>query len=169
MSPLLIQIIGGVGVVCLAASFQKNNRSFTLMSQLVGSVFFLIHFILLGAWTGAAMNVIAALRSYVFNQRDKKKWANHNATIYVIIGLFVLAGVLTWQGPTSILPVVAMSLECTALWSKSTKKMRWIYVCARPGWIAYDFIVGSYAGLIAEAFIVTSLLTAIFRFDRAKK
>ncbi|MBP9718352.1 YgjV family protein [Candidatus Gracilibacteria bacterium] len=169
MNPLLIQLIGGVGVLFLTLSFQKNKRSFTLMSQLAGSCFFLIHFVLLGGWTGVGMNVIAALRSYIFNLREKKSWAKNDMTMYVFVALFWIAGAVTWQGYLSIFPVYAMTLECFALWADTPKKMRRIYLFARPGWIVYDFMMGSYAGLLSEVTIITSLIVAVFRFDRKKK
>ena len=152
----------------MVISFQKNKRSFTLLSQLSAAIFFTVHFILLNALTASAMNIISAFRAYTFNLRDSNKLLNNQLLMYAFIGFFWIAGLLTWQGPISLLPITSMSLECFALWSADPKILRWVFFLARPGWIIYNFLVGSYAGLATEAFIVGSLLIAIIRFDILK-
>lgn len=169
MDPLIIQIIGFFGLLFVVISFQKNKRSFTLLSQLVAASFFTVHFFLLNAFTAAAMNLTSASRAYVFNLRESNKWINSPITMYMFIALFWIAGLLTWQGLISILPILSMTLECFALWSRDTRRLRWIFLSARPGWMIYNYLVGSYAGLATEAFIVGSLGLAIIRFDILKK
>ena len=115
------------------------------------------------------MTGLAAVRAYVFYLRDSKKWINSRITLYLFVLFFWIAGLLTWKGYISLLPAFAMSLECFALWSSNTKYIRWLLFSVRPAWILYDFLVGSYAGLATEAFIVGSLLIAIIRFDILKK
>lgn len=169
MNPILIQIIGFIGLFFIIISFQKNQRSFTLKSQIFSACFFAVHFFFLNAWTGAAMNTLGSIRAYVFKLRDSKKWLNNNIVMYLFILFFWLAGWLTWQGRLSLLPVFSMTLECFSLWNKKTKHIRWLFLSARPGWIIYNFLVGSYAGLITEAFVVMSIIIAIIRFDIFKK
>jgi len=169
MNFIIIQLIGFIGLLFVVISFQKDRRSFTLISQLVAALFFTAHFSLLSAWTGAAMNGLSATRAYVFNLRDSKKWVNNKIVMYIAILFFWIAGLLTWQGYVSLLPVISLTLESFALWCKNTKYMRWIFLSARPTWIIYDIMVGSYAGLATEVFIVGSITVAIIRFDILKK
>ena len=166
MEYIIMQGIGFIGMALVVISFQKDRRSFTLKSQLLSALAFTAHFSLLSAWTGAAMNGISASRAYVFNLRGR---INKNIVMYLFILLFWIAGVLTWEGYQSMLPVISMTLECFALWSGNTRHIRWLFLSARPTWIIYDFAVGSYAGLATEAFILGSVLTAIIRFDVRKK
>lgn len=169
MNWLLIQIIGFIGMGLIILSFQKDKRSFTLTSQLFASIFFAIHLIFLGAWTGAAMNIIAGVRAYVFNIRDSFQFLQRDIVMYVFILLIWIGGAVTWSGYVSLLPVYTLTLECIALWSKNQKVMRIVFLLARPGWISYHLFFGSYAGLATEAFVIASLVTAIIRFDILKK
>jgi hypothetical protein len=165
MNFIFIQIIGLLGLLFVIISFQKDKKSFTLGVLLLAALFFTTHFLLLGAWTGAAMNGISAVRAYVFNLRDRKTWLNNRITMYLFILFFWIAGLLTWQGYVSLLPVIGMTLECLSLWSKKTRHMRWLFLACTPFWLVYNYMVDSYAGIATEIFIISSLLVAIIRFD----
>jgi len=169
MEFIFVQIVGFIALSFIVISFQKNRRSFTLVSQLVGSLLFTVHYFLLGAWVGAAMNGLAIARAYIFNLRDSKTWIKSRVVMYIFILFFWIGGILTWDGYLSILPILGMSLECVALWSKNTKHMRWIFLAVRPLWMTYNIMVGSYAGIMADIFLTTSLLIAVYRFDIIKK
>ncbi len=65
-SSLLIQLIGLCAVVIAFLIFQTNNRTIMLKLSMAAGALWTIHFLLLGAMTGAAMNFIGVGRSYVF-------------------------------------------------------------------------------------------------------
>lgn len=169
MNFILIQFIGFIGLFFVILSFQKDKRSFTLISQLISSVFFMTHYILLNAWTGAAMNLISTLRAYIFYKKNSISWIDHKLIMYLFILLFWIGSFLTWQGYISLLPAISMSLECIALWNNKTKNMRWLMLLARPGWITYSFLVGSYAGIATDILITFSIIGSIIRFDILKQ
>jgi len=150
-------------------SFQKDNRKFTLIFHILASLFFAIHFGLLGAFTGATMSILAAIRGGFYNLRKSKKWINNPLIPYLFILIFLLGGILTWEGYRSLLPMFSVTLECIALWTFNTKKIRWLFLSARPTMIIYNILVGSLAGLAIEIFLIISLITAIIRFDVLKK
>ena len=79
---ITVQIIGFIGLLFIVISFQKDKRSFTLISQLFAALFFAAHFSFLGAWTGATMNGLSAVRARIFNLRDSKKWINNKIVMY---------------------------------------------------------------------------------------
>ena len=169
MDQWIIQGIGIIALIFLVISLQKDKRKFTLMVQFISTCLFSIHFFLLNAFTGSAMNLIAALRAFIFVERDRIKWLNKKWVMYTFIVIFWMAGIFTWTAWFSILPVIAMTFECFSLWEKSTKKLRRLLLVARPFWITYNIIVGSWAGLLTEVFFVFSILIAMFRFDFKKK
>ena len=168
MNFLLIQGVGLIGLAIIIISFQKDKKSFTLLSHLVAGFFFATHLILLDAWTGAAMCIIGSARAFVFYKRDTVKWLDNKIVMYIFVAVFVIAGILTWNSYFSILPIIAVSIECFALWSKKTNSLRWLFLSARPLWVIYNISVGSYSGIATEIFIISSLLVALFRFHKNK-
>lgn len=73
---VVAQAIGFLGMFSHLASFQCKSGRGSLVSRSPGSTFYAIHFGLLGAVSGAAMNVIALLRCLVFYRRGERKWAD---------------------------------------------------------------------------------------------
>jgi hypothetical protein len=162
---LVAQGIGMVALVFAILSFQNNRRNLILLFLGIAQMFFIFHFSLLGVWTAAAMNVVGSTRTFFFIFKGRRKWMDGNVVMYIFICLFLTAGFLSWQNWLSILPITAMIIETIGLWQKNTRRIRFIVFVPHPVWLVYNFIHGSYPGVLTEIFILTSLITGIIRFD----
>ena len=162
---LVAQGVGMFALVFAVLSFQNNKRNLILLFLGTAQVIFILHFALLGVWTAAAMNIVGSTRTFFFIFKGRKKWMDGNFVMYVFICLFLIAGALSWQNWLSILPVAAMIVETIGLWQKNTRRIRFIVFIPHPVWLVYNFIHGSYPGVLTEVFIVTSLIIGIIRFD----
>jgi len=168
MNQFIVQGIGFVALILVVVSFQLDNRKQILTLFLLVTVLFTIHFALLGALVGSAMNLIAAIRNFFF-LHNEKKWAKSKLWLYVFITLFWLSGIITFTSPLSILPIVAMTIDSFVVWSSKTKTIRFGILLPRPLWFIYNYFVGSYPGMFVEVFVTLSIFVGIFRFDLSKK
>jgi hypothetical protein len=162
---VFIQAIGFVGLLFLVLSFQQKIRSRILFLMVFGQVIFLVHFVLLGAWTAAGMNFVGMVRTLVFRMRETRKWANWPYWPVAFILLFVSAGLVANESWLGVLPVVAMGIETVGLWMKNTKRLRIINLFPHPFWFSYNWIKGSWAGVVCEVIVLSSILLAIVRYD----
>lgn len=169
MNNALIQGIGYLALCFVIFSFQKKKRETLLLVMLAGLLIFVVHFSLLGAWTGALMNFVEAGVVFVAYKRETDNWAKHRVWPYIFIGLYVVTGLITFKTLSDILPVVAQSFGAIAVWQKNPRTIRFLMLIPRPLWFVYNFIVGSYAGMAAEVFILVSVIVGIIRFDILKK
>ncbi len=126
---------------------------------------FVVHYLLLNAWIGALMNLIEAGMVFVAYKKEAKSWAMHKFWPYIFILLFVVAGLFTSRALVDFFPVLAQIFGTIAVWQTNPRSIRFIMLAPRPLWFIYNFIVGSYAGMAAEIFILLSVLTGIVRFD----
>ncbi|MFA6484048.1 MAG: YgjV family protein [Bacteroidales bacterium] len=165
MSSTLIQVVGFIGLIFFVFSFQQKNRNSILLLMIFGQLIFLIHFVLLGAWTAVGMNTVGMIRTVVFRFREKTRWANWRFWPVVFITLFIAAGLLANESWTGLLPVIAMSIETTGLWLKNLRKLRFINLFPHPFWFTYNLLMGSWAGVVCEIFVFSSVVLAIFRYD----
>jgi Bacterial inner membrane protein len=165
MSPLIIQGIGFVALFFVILSFQKKERLTLLWVMLIGLLFFVVHFSLLGAWTGAFMNLIEAGIVFVSFKKGTATWARWRFWPHIFIIAYILAGFLTFKTSSDILPIIAQIFGAIAVWQKSPRAIRFIMLVPRPLWFVYNFIVGSYAGMVTEALILLSVVIGIVRFD----
>ena len=169
MFNFLTQLIGFIALILLIIVFQREKRSHMLILKILSSIFYGIHFALLGAWTGSAMNVVAAARSYVFKQRTEKKWADNKAWLFAFLILIIVSGIFTWGGYYSLLPMIGTSISTAAFWMKKPRLIRLLCLIGPPFWLVYNIIVQSIAGMVTELLVVISILVGILRFDGKKK
>ena len=66
-----IQAIGIVAMAMNIIAFQFKNKRTLLMLICVGSTLFSINMLMLGAITGGIMNILGAIRSLVYVNKDK--------------------------------------------------------------------------------------------------
>lgn len=164
-SQLIAQTIGFTALAFSILAYQSNKRRLILGTKTVAFALFVIHFSMLGAYTGAAMNLLGGVRTHIFNQRLKKQWADKKGWLYGFLAAVWLASALTWDGPISILPAIGASLATIAFWMKDPKHLRYLSYGLVPTWFAYNYSVGSYAGMLADTLLFVSLLVATYRFD----
>ena len=169
MHPIIAQGLGYLALFFVILSFQKNRRRSVLWLMLVGVLLFVVHYSLLHAWTGALMNIIEAGVVYVAYQKEKAAWAKKSYWPYLFIALFIIAGLMASRTLISCLPILAQIFGTIAVWQKSPRSIRFIMLAPRPLWFIYNFAVGSQAGMVAEVFILASVVSGIVRFDILKK
>lgn len=164
---IVTQLIGGVALVCVVLAYQAETRQRIMYLQFAGSLLFATHFLLLGAMTGAALNLVAALRAFVFAKYKHQK--RPLTPLITIIGLFVIVCGLTWEGPRSLLPMIAMVASSIGFWQLHTQRIRWmVSATSSPLWLIYNVLSGSIPGIATEVLNMVSALVGLWRY-RTKK
>lgn len=165
LNQLIIQGIGFIGFFFVFLTFQFNNHKKILYSKASAETFFSLHLFLLGAWAGAVISFLAIFRNIIFSFRESKKWAQKNVLLYFFLFVFILSGILTWEGPRSILPIIGICIGTFAVWNKNPKILRIIILVATFPWIIYGIIVVSYPIIFANIFAFVCILLGILRYD----
>jgi hypothetical protein len=160
---IIIQLIGFIALGFSLLVFQVNRRSSMLKLQMCAASLYVVHFYLLGAITGSAMNLTGVSRNYAFYKfRDRThSWLLPGVFIIIFAGV----GLATWQGPLSLLPTCGMISGTIAFWQRDTKFIRYIALISPPLWFTYNAISGSYPGMLTEVIMFSSNLVGIYRFD----
>ena len=163
------QAIGFLGMFSHLASFQCKKRQGILGFQIAGNTFYAIHFGLLGAVSGSAMNVIALLRCLVFYRRGERKWADSPVWIPVFLAVIVGATAVFWEGPKSLLTFAGMVCTTFAMRAAAARAVRLLNLPSDPLWLIYNAISGSISGVVTEIGIMCSILIGFLRHDRTGK
>lgn len=66
------QGIGLIAIACSLLSFQAKKRSGIMALQMSASMLFCIKLFMLGAWTGAVLDLISFFRTMIFANNQKK-------------------------------------------------------------------------------------------------
>lgn len=164
MHTIIAQGIGVIALIIAIISFQQNSQKRIVTLQMISSVFFCVHFCMLDAFLGGVLNGIGILRAAIFRNRDHA-WASHWLWFVLFCVLFVAAGIFFWEGPLSLLPITAMLLTTVAFWIKNARIVRFVTMPSSPLWMIYNWVHGSYPGILTEVCVLSSILVAIFRYD----
>lgn len=122
-----------------------------------------VHFLLLGAATGAVMNLIGAARAFAFYKVEPTK--RNRWILWSFLSLLAIATALTWQGIISLLPFAGSAANVIAYWQKQPKTIRRFALATPPPWFIYNVISGSYPGMIVEVLKMTSNIVGQYRLD----
>lgn len=155
--------------------FLKEKRRIVIVSAL-SLVANIIAYVLLGAWTGLAMCVVAMLRNlYIlwkekkYGKREKLEKRDYIFLAIVYLGI-VLATIPTYEGLLSLLSVFATSIYTYSIWQKSTKIYKFCGIPVGVLWIAYNAYVQSIFGVILEAVLLIASIVGYFKeLKTAKK
>lgn len=164
---IFIKVIGYVGVLCFVTSYLWKTRKGIILFSFLARAFFVVHYILLGGYSGAVQNSVGGIASIISARRGKKPFDSKYVP-FLIVALTLLCGYFTFdsaKGIISLLPVAAMVLQNTALWLKNQTHIRILTLAGIPLWFAYNFASGSLPAMVSDTLSAISLMTALVRYD----
>ena len=164
----IAQAVGFCGMLLAVISFQQNRRDRIAFLQMVASAVWAVHFGLLTAWAGMAMNLIGIARGFVFYRKGKDRWATGAYWPYLFSAVSVVACLCTWAGWLSLLPTVGMVVSSFGLWADAPRTVRRLNLPGSLLWLTYNWFSHSWAGFLTECCNTCSILVAMYRFDRRK-
>ena len=168
MNEFIIQGIGGLGILASVIAFQCKKHNQILFFRALNEFIFAVQYVLLGAYTGAAMDLIGVFRNIVFTKRAEKNKSTKPYIIFFSI-IFAVFGILTTQGAKSILVISAKVLSTVAYGNTNPTTVRIIILITSTCWLIYNIYVFSLAGILCEVFTILSILTAFIRINLLKK
>ena len=162
MNVLIAQIFALCSSLCLLLSFWQKKRIQILFFQTLDSVFDIIQYFLLGAYTGSCISLLGALRAYTFSK------TNYKFFLYLFLVLYTLASILTFDGMISIIPLLAALLYTLVTWNKKEKYIRMFSILVFSLWFLYDILVQAYVSSCTDLVLIISNSLALYKLDFKK-
>ncbi len=163
LKTILIQGIGLLGTLFYFLSYQFKDNKTLFRVQFLAYFCYTIHYFLLGAATGAFSYIVNLLRS-LFLSVDNEKL--NGKTMGVLLCLLqIIAGIMTWNGWISVLPIIANIATTIAGYSFHFSNIRkaGIFINS-PLWMLYNILVGSFAGILDEIISEASMILSVVRY-----
>lgn len=167
MDAIWIQLIGLCGTGLVLLSYQFRSAKILFLLQGIGCMCFAVHFYLLGAYAGMALNLAGVIRGLVMAQAARGvPWANRRAVRWALPLLFLLAAIPSVaEGWRIILPISGSFVETIAQIRKRPREIRLTKILySSPVWIAYNAMTHSLSGVLTEGINIVSVVVSIFRF-----
>lgn len=167
---LIANGVGLVAVVLFVASYQMKRRNGIIVCNSVSRALYILQYVLLGAFSGAVLDVIGLLSSMLAARKDTPLMKKLRIPVLILINASMLvATVLLYETVWDVLPFIGVLLHTTAFWLTDEKKIRALSILGSPFWFAYNahsLALGSAAG---DIFTIVSIGIAILRYDILKK
>ena len=165
MYDIFVQAIGFTAVLFFIISFQIKSNKMLFIMQLLGSAMFCLQFLLMGAYSGMVSLLAIIARNALLSKVRDWPWVASKKTMALFLLICVACVAVTWQGPLSLLPLYAMVGTTVTYWTDNAQKIRLgILLFDVPGWLIYDFIIGSWGGVLNELITLASVLISIWRY-----
>lgn len=159
LADYLIQTAGFLGMVFIFLCFQCKKYRHVLLSKLTADIFWMIHYFFLGAFSGAATNLVCCIREtvYMFEKNEKRRYA----WLVLFVLLNWLGAFLTWRGIWNILPAAVSTFGAYSFWQNNVKTTRKIGILNGILMFVYDIFANSYVGMINESLTIISAASAL--------
>ena len=161
---IIIQIIGVVALAANFISFQMKKHSHILFFRTANEALFILQYFLLGAMSGAVLNIVGCVRNVIFT----KQVANNKKTVLstvVFCVIFTAFGIATFNGMGSVMLIFAKVMSTVAYGNKNTTFVRAFSFLTHIGYLIYNLSVLSIAGAVGDIVLLISLVCGICRFD----
>ena len=163
-------IVGLAAVFFFLLSYQFPKRRAIIACNVVSRVLYVLQYLLLFAFEGAAMDISAIPSSFLAARKHTPFVQKHKVAIITAVNAFVIGvGILVWRDWLSWVPVAGVLFETNALWLTKEKHIRWLSLAAAPFWLFYNLRCGAYGAAIGNVLVIGSIVMALIRYDRKKE
>lgn len=163
---ILANIIGIAAVAMFVLSYQLKTRRGILFLNAGSRVFYVLQYLLLGAFEGAVLDIVALLVSVLAQRKDSGWLKTHpRLTILGANAFVVTMGLLFYKDVFSLLPILGVLFETGALWLNRERQIRFVSFFGAPFWLAYNLIFAAYGSAVGNVLTMASIGIAIVRYD----
>lgn len=162
------QLVGLVATLIIASSYQAKTKKGLLSVQSPGIVILCVHYLMLGASSGFALNVVCLTRNACFFF-EKEKTKLYYVTTGVLMCAMVVVGLFSWQGPISLLLLLALAANTFFISLGNQQILRYSILVTSSMVLIYNIAVCSIGGILTETISIFSAAVGIVRFLRASK
>ena len=164
-------IAHGLGIIAafvLIMSFQIHNKKKLVVAQTIGVLCFCTHYFLIGAYSGAALNLICSVRNILYYLRTKN---NKNGPLLPIIlaVILIIVSAFFWDGYHSLFIIIGLTVNTLALGFLNTQNFRKSIFISCPLVLIYNIFEFSLGGIINESLSIVSAFIGIIRYIKVKK
>ena len=162
---LASQIIGIFIIVEGFFIYYQRKRKNILILKIISDVLSVSQYLLLFAYAGAALNLIAIFRSIVFYFRNDKQWAKSRFWLYFFMAIMFLSPLVTSNQPIfsllwfiSFVPGLGSAFAVVGYYSNNPHSTRIFVLIGTALWLVYAIAFFNWTGVISGIVAIVSLV-----------
>ena len=151
------QLIGFVPVFMGFFIFRNVSRKTSIVLKAVSDFLSAVHFLLLGAPTGCAINFVNTARGICFAQKGKYPWASGIWMPVIFCVATTVSSIVGWTGLISLLPLIGSCLAVLGYWCSEPRRLRWFNFAGIFLWFIYGVITLSVPTMVGNTISLGSI------------
>ena len=165
--PFVPQAIGIAAVITFLLSYQQKRRQHIILLNVISRVLYIVQYCLLGAFSGAVLDVLGAITSVVAEKKNTPFLARHRrAAILLSCATMTAVGLLLYESWLSLLPIAGVLLHTGAFWLEDERKIRRLSLLGSPFWFVYNFASRAYGSAVGDLLTMLSIILAMLRYRK---
>ena len=162
------QIFGGIAILFGFISYQVKTQRQLIFMQSATALVFCVHYFLIGAYTGMAMNAVNIVRNFFYDRRNRKGGRDiYTPLAFALIQAVI--GILTWNAWYSVFVFLGIVGNTVCMSFANPQNVRKSIVITSPLVFTYDAFASSFGGMVYEAAAWVSAIIGIVRVELAKR
>lgn len=142
-------------LIDLIAYHFKTKKKILIVSN-IGCFFNIFHYLLLGAFSGAAAKTITFIRNAYIAKFEKK----NILFLIIFIIFYIVFGIVTYNNIYSILPTFIATFYLLCIWNGNELQVKKASFICSILWIIYNVCIMSYAGIFTNTILLISTFIA---------
>ncbi len=159
----IAQLCGFLGVVFWGLSVQQKSQSKILFMQLLANILYGVQYLLLSAFSGAAVYAIACVRTFLFYEKRKNNEDIPIHWLFIFLLITIISSFLTYNGLVSLIPSVIVILYTIFMYMKDPIWIKRSFLFIPVIEIIYNLLVHAYVAILGAVFELISGIIAVFK------
>ena len=161
-------VLGFISVGLFFYSYQCTEKRKLMAIQTVATALSCVQYLLIGAFSGFALNIVCIIRNLAFYYRDKYK--RTDLVIPVIFALsMAVASAFSWEGIHSLLITLGLVVNTICMGIFDAKDFRKTILISSTLILVYNIFAFSYSGILSESISLVSVVIGIIRYSNTQK
>ena len=166
-------IIGLAAVATFLLSYQQKKRKNIIALNVISRCLYILQYILLGAFTGAVLDILGAISSVVAGKKHTPFIKKHSKIIFILINLCIIfAGstiAIINKNWVDIMSIIGVLLHTCAFWINDERTIRRVSLAGSPFWFIYNFLYKAYGSAIGDILTMASIIIAMIKYRKNKE
>lgn len=157
------QTMGWLAAVLTFVSYQCKDHKKLLAVQTMSTVSICISYMFLNAWSGMLLNIIGIIRNFIIYRKDMKIFS-YSFWPYLLSVVMGITGIASWQGPMSLLIVVALAVNTLFLYFPNVQNLRKSILVTSTMVLIYNAYYTVWGGVANEMIAIVSAVIGLYRY-----
>ena len=160
---LIGHALGFISVGLFFYSYQRTQKRKIMIIQTVATALSCIQYLLIGAFSGFALNIVCIIRNFAFYYRDKKHGTDLTSPVLFALCMAVVS-VFSWEGIHSLLITAGLVVNTVCMGIFDAKNFRKTILISSSLILIYNIFAFSYSGILSESISLISVIIGIIRY-----